>query len=55
VLEYVTPARDDEIADFLASRGGEGGVCSLSLATSGQEAAIDPVRAENARLTLVRA
>jgi hypothetical protein len=53
-LDFIAGDGNGAIADFRARRGGEGGVFALSLKTTGQETRIEPARAFNARLSLVR-
>jgi catechol 2,3-dioxygenase-like lactoylglutathione lyase family enzyme len=53
-FDFVVPAGRDEVAQFLENRDGKGGAFALSLKTAGQEEALEPSRACNARLSLVR-
>jgi hypothetical protein len=53
-FDFVAPAGDGAVAEFLENRGGRGGVFALSLKTAGRETALEPSRAGNARLSLVR-
>ncbi len=52
-MDFLVPS-GGEAADFIANRGGEGGVFALSLRTAGTEVSVDPSAAHNARLSLVR-
>ena len=54
-FDYVTPRGDGATADFVSSRGGEGGIFALSLRTLGPDAVIEPALAGNARISLVSA
>jgi hypothetical protein len=51
-FDFAAPAGNGPVAQFLQSNGS--GVFALSLKTAGQEAAIEPAQACNARLSLVR-